>query len=357
MEIIWYAILLLVVSIYFILDGYDFGVGIIHLFIPKTNAQKELVAKTAGLFWDFNEVWLVVLGGLLFMAFPVYYASVFSGFYLPLMILLWLIIFRGIGIELRHQFKNEVWQGFWDKSFGISSLLLALFSGAALGNLVRGVNMGEVADGVSTGEPQYFFLPLWNESFSPLVANVGVLDWFTLLIGILAVFILTIHGANWIILKTNSDLIPQLKKLVFRLNWGVSALLIISLAVWNFVREGFIEKYLQSPWLLIFPTIFAAGYAMQFHVQKIHNSLIPFLGSSAMIFGGISASFIGMFPVILPSNNKVNAGLSIYNTATSDYGFSVGIVWFIIGLILALAYFVVQKRILSGKIDHLPHHS
>lgn len=357
MEILWYAVLLLVVSIYFILDGYDFGVGIIHLFMPGTEEQKALISKAAGLFWDFNEVWLVVLGGLMFMAFPVYYASVFSGFYLPLMILLWLIIFRGIGIELRHQFSNLVWQNFWDKAFGISSLLLALFSGAALGNLVRGVNMGDVSNGNSTVEPQYFFLPLWDESFSPLGTQVGVLDWFTLLIGLLSVFILTIHGANWIILKTNSELIPRLKSLIINLNIAVSLLLILSLGVWQIIRENFISKYLENPWLLVFPLIFTVGYILQFYTKKLRNPLIPFLGSSAMIFGGITASFLGMFPVILPSSNDVNSGLTIYNTATTDYGFSVGLIWLVIGFILALAYFIFQKRILSGKIDHLPHHT
>ncbi len=102
------------VCIYFVLDGYDFGAGIIHLFFAKTEEDKQLIAKSAGLFWDFNEVWLVVAGGLLFMAFPVYYASVFSGFYLPLIILLWLMIFRATGLELRNQFGNPVWHSFWD---------------------------------------------------------------------------------------------------------------------------------------------------------------------------------------------------------------------------------------------------
>lgn len=355
MEILWYSILLFVVCVYFVLDGYDFGAGIIHLFFAKTESQKVLVAKSAGLFWDFNEVWLVVAGGLLFMAFPVYYASVFSGFYLPLIILLWLMIFRATGLELRGYFHNEVWKSFWDKAFGVSSLLLAVFCSAALGNLVRGVNMGGVENGKSLYEPHYFFLPLWNEQFSPLVPDVGVLDWFTLIIAILGFLILTLHGANWIILKTDSDLNPKLKKVVFYGNFVVLFFLLLSLAVWGRINNDFFRIMDKHILFFIFPLLFVVGFIGLFWVRKYKNALIPFLCSSAMIVGGITSSFLSMFPMILPSNNTVNPPLTIYNTSNSYYGLSVALGWIVIAGMLALIYFVIQKRILSGKIDHLEH--
>lgn len=140
MEVFWFIIIAIVLAVFFILDGYDFGTGIIHLFFAKTEKDKEVIAKSAGLFWDSNEVWLVAGGGMLFMAFPTFYASVFSGFYLPLIIVLWLIVFRAIGLEFRGQFNYQMWRDVWDKAFGVSSLLLALFFGIALGNIVRGVN-------------------------------------------------------------------------------------------------------------------------------------------------------------------------------------------------------------------------
>ena len=182
MELFWYIIITLVLAIFFVLDGYNFGTGIIHLFFTKKEKDKKVVAKAAGLFWDFNEVWLVAGGGMLFMAFPTFYASVFSGFYLPLIMVLWLIVFRAIGLELRNQFNNKMWSTIWDTSFGVSSLLLALFFGIALGNVVRGVNLGSVESGVSMHEAHYFFLPLWDSSFSPLSEHPGVIDWFTLII-------------------------------------------------------------------------------------------------------------------------------------------------------------------------------
>ena len=355
MEVLWFAILLSVVCVYFVLDGYDFGVGVIHLFLPKKEKEKKLIAKSAGLFWDFNEVWLVVAGGILFMAFPKYYASVFSGFYLPLIILLWLMIFRAIGLELRHQFNHPVWTTFWDKSFGISSLLLAFFSGSALGNIVRGVNMGHEIEGVSTYEPHYFFLPLWNSSFSPFRPDVGVLDWFTVNLGLIALVMLTIHGGNWIILKTNSTLIPKIKSLIFKLSFVLLALLILSLFSWKNINEDAYQSFLESPWIMVFPMLFVVGFFIQFSVNKINNPLIPFLGSSIMIISGICATFMAMFPTILPSINQTHPDLTIYNTANSAYGFQVATVWVVVGITLAIIYFLIQHRILAGKIDDKEH--
>ena len=356
MEVLWYSILIFVVCVYFVLDGYDFGVGIIHLFFAKTEEQKKLIAKSAGLFWDFNEVWLVVAGSLVFMAFPLYYASVFSGFYLPLIILLWLMIFRATGLELRNQFNNEVWKNFWDKSFGISSLLLAVFCGAALGNLVRGVNMGEVVDGKSVYEPQYFFLPLWNEDFTPLSQNVGVLDWFTSLIGLLGLLILAIHGANWIVLKTKSDLIPKLKNFIFYANFAVLILVAVSLLVWSKINHFVYDHFINQWWTLLFPLMFLVGFIGLFFVRRIANPLVPFIFSSLVIVGGIITSFVSMFPIILPSNNSINPPLTIYNTSNDYYGLSVALFWMMLAGSLALIYFVIQKRILAGKIDDLEHH-
>ena len=214
MELFWYIVLMTMLAVYVILDGYDFGAGIIHLFFTKTEKDKKAITSAIGPFWDANEVWLVAAGGVLFFAFPTLYASSFSGFYLPLMMILWLLIFRAIGLELRGQVHNKMWEAIWDKAFGIASLLLALFFGIALGNVVRGVNLGNVVNGVSTQEAHYFFLPLWNPTFSPQAEQLGIIDWFTLLLGIVGVVALTIHGANWIIFKTNSGLNPKLKKVV-----------------------------------------------------------------------------------------------------------------------------------------------
>jgi cytochrome d ubiquinol oxidase subunit II len=355
MEIFWFIIIAIVLAVFFILDGYDFGAGIIHLFMAKTEKDKEVITKSAGLFWDSNEVWLVAAGGMLFMAFPTFYASVFSGFYLPLIIVLWLIVFRAIGLEFRGQFKYQMWKDIWDKSFGVSSLLLALFFGIALGNVVRGVNLGGVKNGVSSYEGHYFFLPLWDSSFSPLSETPGVIDWFTIVIGLIAVVTLAIHGANWIVLKTNSSINKKLKKTVFKLNIVLAILTIFSLIIWQIVNPNSLNNFTNNPYLLIFPIIYLTGLIGLFYIKKMDKEIYPFVFSTLLILGGITSSLASIFPVILPSTNTINESLTIYNTATTAYGLSVATYWGVIGFILLFVYMIIQKKIMGGKIDKMDY--
>ncbi|MEP1489680.1 MAG: cytochrome d ubiquinol oxidase subunit II [Algibacter sp.] len=355
MEFFWYIIIVIVLAVFFVLDGYDFGTGIIHLFFAKKEKDKEVIAKSAGLFWDSNEVWLVAAGGMLFMAFPTFYASVFSGFYLPLIIVLWLIVFRAIGLEFRSQFNFQMWKDLWDKAFGVSSLLLALFFGIALGNIVRGVNLGGVKNGVSVYEGHYFFLPLWNDSFSPLSKNPGVMDWFTIVIGLISVVTLAIHGANWIILKTNSSINNKLKNLVFKLNIALLVLTIFSLFIWQIVNPNSLDRFIEKPYLIIFPIIYLSGMVGLFFRKKFTKDIYPFAFSTLLIIGGITSSLASIFPVILPSTNSINEPLTIYNTATSGYGLSVALNWGILGFILLFVYMIIQKKLMGGKIDDMDY--
>src|SRR2546429_8450259 len=153
MEAIWFWLVALMLAGYVVLDGYDIGAGIVHLLVARSDLEREQILKSIGPFWDGNEVWLIAGGGTLYFAFPGLYASSFSGFYLPLMIVLWLLMLRGISIEVRAHMNNPVWRGFFDVIFSVSSGLLAIFFGAALGNVIRGVPLG--ADG-------YFFEALWT---------------------------------------------------------------------------------------------------------------------------------------------------------------------------------------------------
>jgi len=355
MELFWFIIIALVVTIFFVLDGYDFGTGIIHLFFAKKEKDKQVVAKAAGLFWDSNEVWLVAGGGMLFMAFPTFYASVFSGFYLPLIMVLWLIIFRAIGLEFRSQFNNKMWSSIWDTAFGVSSLLLALFFGIALGNIVRGVNLGGVENEISLYESHYFFLPLWDSSFSPLTEHPGVIDWFTIIIGFIAVVTLAIHGATWIRLKTNASINKKLKTVIFNLNIVLLILTLFSIVVWQMINPNSLNNFEGRPYLLIFPAIYFTGLFGLFFIKRIKKDSYSFVLSTLLIVGGITSSLASLFPIILPSTNAINESLTIYNTATSNYGLSVAFNWVIIGLVLLIIYFIIQKRLLKGKIDDMDY--
>src|SRR5215471_10782123 len=169
---------------------FDLGAGAVHLFIAKTDEERRIILHAIGPVWDGNEVWLIAAGGTLFFVFPVLYASSFSGFYLPLMIVLWLLMLRGIGIELRSHVTDPLWWSFFEFLFFVSSLLLAVFFGAAIGNVIRGVPLG--SDG-------YFFEALWTDF--RISSTPGILDWYTVLTGVLALAALTVHGAHYLALK------------------------------------------------------------------------------------------------------------------------------------------------------------
>ncbi|PWJ55060.1 cytochrome d ubiquinol oxidase subunit II [Dyadobacter jejuensis] len=351
MEIFWFMVLMTMLGIYVILDGYDFGAGIVHLLFTKSEEERKAVTNAIGPFWDANEVWLIASGGVLFFAFPTLYASAFSGFYLPLMLVLWLLIFRAVGLELRGQVHNRLWERLWDRAFGVASLLLALFFGAALGNVVRGVNLGMVENGISTQEPHYFFLALWNPTFDPLAAHQGVIDWFTLLLGIVAVVTLTIHGANWIILKTSSSLNERLKVIIFRLNFALLILVIISAGLWHYVKPFPLTNLRTHYWLWIFPLIGLVGLLGQFRIKQFKKDGTGFFFSTLFILGSFSTTVASLFPTLLPSTNGVNPSLTIEGVAADEYGLSVGVYWFVIAAILVVSYFIIQFRVFRGKMD------
>src|SRR5580704_6061215 len=154
MLLTWFLLVAVMLAAYVVLDGFDLGVGVLHLFLARTEEERTILIRTIGPVWDGNEVWLLAGGGTLYFAFPLLYASAFSGFYLPLMIVLWLLIGRGIGIELRGHTDSAVWRGLFHAFFGMSSALLAVMFGAALGNVIRGVPLQR---------DHFFFMPLWTD--------------------------------------------------------------------------------------------------------------------------------------------------------------------------------------------------
>src|ERR1700676_1059549 len=151
METLWFALIAVMIAAYVVLDGFDLGAGIVYLLVARNDSDRRTVLKSIGPFWDGNEVWLLAAGGTLYFAFPVLYASSFSGFYLPLMMVLWLLILRGISLEMRSHVRGRIWPVLWDACFSLASLLLAVFYGAALGNVVRGVPLDAAG---------HFFAPL-----------------------------------------------------------------------------------------------------------------------------------------------------------------------------------------------------
>src|SRR3974390_1373088 len=203
MGFIWFWLVALMIVGYVVLDGFDLGVGVLHLFLARTEAERRQTLASIGPVWDGNEVWLLAGGGTLYFAFPLLYASAFSGFYLPLMIVLWLLVARGGSLELRNHIDVGVWTALLDGVFGLASALLAIFYGAALANVLRGVPLQ--ADG-------YFFLPLWTD-WKP-GETPGILDWYTVIGGLVALVALTLHGALWLTIKVSGDLAARARRVV-----------------------------------------------------------------------------------------------------------------------------------------------
>src|SRR5215467_10667181 len=244
METAWYVIVAFMLSAYVLLDGFDLGAGAVHLLVAGTDRERQMILKAIGPVWDGNEVWLLAAGGTLYFAFPALYASGFSGFYLPMMIILWLLILRGSSIEFRNHIKSAVWDPFWDFVFCASSLLLAVFYGAALANVVRGVPLD--ASG-------YFFEPLWTNF--QLGEETGILDWYTILVGLLALFALVMHGSLWVQMKTSGEVSERAGKLAGQTWWGVLVLTALITAVTFRVQPQVRENFVTWPWGPIFPLL------------------------------------------------------------------------------------------------------
>ncbi len=339
METIWFVLVALMLTAYVVLDGFDLGAGAIHLTAAKTEQERRMVLSSIGPVWDGNEVWLIAAGGVLFFAFPLLYASSFSGFYLPLMIVLWLLVVRGLSLELRKHFDNPLWAAFWDFMFFFGSSLLIIFYGAALGNVVRGVPLD--ADG-------NFFQPLWT-NFSPFAENPGILDWYTILIGLLAFAVLVAHGANWVALKTEGDLNARSLRISLLASVATVVLTVVATPATFWVSPWMLESFNQLPVGYILPLVAVAGAAGMVLFSRRGRYRTAFYASSAYIVGMLTSTVFGVYPRVLPAVNLENS-LTVSNAASSPYSQSVGLVWFSIGMVLAVIYFVVIYRLFSGKV-------
>jgi cytochrome d ubiquinol oxidase subunit II len=338
MGTIWFWLVAFMIATYVLLDGFDLGAGAIHLFVAKTDDERRQVLASIGPVWDGNEVWLIAAGGTLYFAFPALYASAFSGFYLPLMIVLWLLILRGASIEFRNHIKSAVWDPLWDFLFCASSLLLAVFFGAALGNVVRGVPLD--ASG-------YFFEPLWTNL--QLGDETGILDWFTILVGVLALLALMMHGGLWVQLKTSGVVSGRAGKLAGRTWWGVLALTALVTALTFQIQPQVKENFTTWPIGFVFPLLAVAGLAGVLFELRKGDERKAFLASCAYLAGMLTSVVFGVYPMVLPARNPVYS-LTITSAKAADYGLKIGLTWWILGIILAAGYFTYVYRSFAGKV-------
>lgn len=343
METIWFGIVAVMIAMYVVLDGFDLGAGAVHYFVGRNQKERGLVVEAVGPVWDGNEVWLLAAGGVLYFAFPVLYSAAFSGFYLPLMMVLWLLILRATGIELRHHVDDSMWRSFWDFVFSGSSILLAIFFGAALGNVIRGVPLN------SEG---YFFEPLWT-TFT-VTDNPGILDWFTVLCGVVALVALTIHGAAYLAGKTEDEVQKRARKIVGAVWYILVLLTIASFFATQYVRPNALDNFYNYPvgWLIP-ATVAAALFGIKYFNYK-NEDWKAFFASVLYLTGMLVGAVFSVYPNVLPAMNPEN-NLTIYNASAGAYGLSVGIIWWSIGIVIAISYFVFLYKTFSGKVRSEAH--
>ena len=339
MPTLWFMIVAVMLAAYVVLDGFDLGAGIIYLFAARTSDERRTILRSIGPVWDGNEVWLLATGGTLYFAFPQLYASGFSGFYLPLMIVLWLLMLRAIGIEFRTHVDSPVWQSFFDVVFFASSALLAIFFGAALGNVIRGVPLA--ADG-------YFFEPLWTNF--RVGAQNGILDWYTVMAGAVALVTLTIHGSLYVVTKTEGDIAQRARGIALGL-WPVQLLLtLLSLVATYYVRPQVMDNYRNYPVGLLVPVLVLASLVLIFWWTRTNKEKLAFVASGVYITVMLVGAVFALYPLVLPASTDPSYSLTIYNSAAGHHGLVVGVTWWSLGAVIAVGYFVFIYRMFRGKV-------
>jgi cytochrome bd ubiquinol oxidase subunit II len=340
MGFIWFWLVAVMMVAYVVLDGFDLGVGILYPFLGRSEKDRQIMLRAIGPVWDGNEVWLLAGGGTLYFAFPLLYASAFSGFYLALMIVLWLLIMRGASIELRMQIDSGVWRSFFDGLFFFSSALLAIFFGAALANVIRGVPLAEDGN---------FFLPLWTNwrvSDQP-----GILDWYTVIGGVVALIALGVHGALYLAVKTEGDLQQRTRLLVKRIWIALLAVTAVSLPATMIARPDSLANYRTYPVAFAVPLLVLVALfgVIQFSRQGADHK--AFACSCAYLAAMLVGAAVGLYPRLLPSSVDPAHDITIQNALSGEYALRVGLAWWVLGMILAFVYFFIVYRMFRGKVS------
>ena len=339
MPTLWFALVALMLTAYVVLDGFDLGTGALHLIVARNEQERRMLLRAIGPFWDGNEVWLVAAGGTLFYAFPLLYAASFSGFYLPLNFVLWLLLFRAIGIEFRMHLASQVWREFFDGVFSIASILLIVLFGAALGNVMRGVPLDA---------NHSFFVPLWT-GFLP-GPNPGALDWYTLLAAIVALVALALHGALYVILKTSGELNWRMRRAV-RWLWPALVLVTICALLGSMaVRPALLDNYRAGPVGWLIPAAVAAGLAGIFYFTRTGQERNAFLSSCLYLVAMLCGAAFALYPSLLPATGDPANSITIANAAAGASSLSIGLVWWGAGMAIAIAYFLLIYWLFRGKV-------
>lgn len=329
---IWFALVAVLLTGYAILDGFDLGVGVLSLF-ARSDEEKRIHLNAIGPVWDGNEVWLLTGGGALFAAFPIVYATVFSGFYLAMMLVVAALMARAASFEFRGKSDGPGWRRAWDLCFGLGSLVAALLYGVAVGNVVRGVPI----DGAQE------FAARFPASF------LGLLNPYSLLIGVVTLTLFTAQGAAWMTMKAEGELQARMRRWL-HVSWAAFGMLFAAATVWTLRAHPHAMAPATSPllWVLVV-TLVAAIAAVPAYSARGRDGR-AFLASSLVILAAIALAAIGMYPTLVVSSLDPAFSLTAYNAASTPLTQTVMLVIALLGMPLVIAYTAYVYRVFKGKV-------
>ncbi|MDA8211713.1 MAG: cytochrome d ubiquinol oxidase subunit II [Clostridia bacterium] len=326
---VWFLLVGVLIIGYAILDGFDLGVGSLYYLLGKTEEEKRLLINAIGPFWDGNEVWLLTGGGALFAAFPLVYASVFSGFYLAMMLVLLGLIFRAVAIEYRNKVDDQAWQARWDFLFFLGSFLPALLFGVAVGNVAKG-------------------LPL-DSAYHYTGGFFGLLNPYALLLGLLGLFGFLMQGTTYTMLKTEGVLQERARGLFSRI-WTIFVVLYVLASLYTYlVAPALFVNYSNLPVLDVIPLLAILGIALTPQAVKAARYGTAFFASSLTMAGMILTLAVGMFPNWVPAVDP-NLSLTIYNASSSQLTLKTMLIIALMGVPIVLFYTIYVYRVFRGKV-------
>lgn len=328
LQILWFGLWGLLWAVYFMLDGFDFGAGILMPFLSESETDKRVIINTLGPVWDGNEVWLITAGGATFAAFPTTYAYMFSWLYLPLLLILFCLIFRGVSFEFRGKRDSEGWKKAWDISIFVSSLLAALLFGVAFGNIFRGIPINMI-NGQFVYEGNFFML----------------LNPYALVTGILFVLVFAYHGALWLSIKTTDAMAVRAQAMAKKLFYPVVIVAVLFLGL-TAVSTHLYDNYMATPaWFIVIALCVVALLASGFV-----KGVTAFACSSLTILLTVFIGIIGLFPSLIPSSISPEFSLTAFNTSSSNY--TLGIMTIVVAIFVPIvllyqiwAYYIFRKPV------------
>jgi cytochrome d ubiquinol oxidase subunit II len=325
MSVAGFIVIAFMLTMYVLLDGYDLGVAAIAPLVARTDRERSVAMASIGPFWNGNEVWLIAAGAALFALFPAAYAASFSGFYLPFIVVLWLLMFRGIALELREHFPSELWHQFWDVAFSASSVLLIFIFGLALGNLLRGVPVN----------PAGFFQGTFAFLLNPYAA----------LVGCFAIATLSMHGAAFASMRIEGDLGARAMVFLGQVWWAVLLLYLAVTALTIAMRTP-----LTAPWLIALPALsLLALFGTRLNAQKM-RAAATFATSCTFVATLLAAAAASIFPYLLPGFPARSSGISIFEPPPSAVAMSCALVVTLGGIVAVAIYSPIVWRRMAGKV-------